>query len=55
MDQALTPDVAAWLHNLVSRQTVEVGHPDARAIAEMAWRALDQLAHTIERHSRDAA
>ena len=44
MDEAMTPDVAAWLHDLVSRQTVEVGHPDARIQAGMAWRALDQLA-----------
>lgn len=39
----LTPDVAAWLADLVARQTIEIGHPDARAIAAMAWRALDQL------------
>ena len=44
MDQAVTPDVAAWLHELVSRQVIEVGHPDARAQAATAWRALDQLA-----------
>ena len=43
MDQALTPDIAAWLHDLVSRQVVEVGHPDARTQAAMAWRALDAL------------
>ena len=43
MDQALTPDIAAWLHDLVARQVVEVGHPDARAQAAMAWRALDAL------------
>ena len=45
MDEAviLTPDVAAWLRDLVARQVVEVGHPDARAQAAMAWRALDQL------------
>ena len=45
MDEAvtLTPDVAAWLRDLVARQMVEVGHPDARAQAQMAWRALDQL------------
>lgn len=45
MDEAvtLTPDVAAWLRDLVARQVVEVGHPDARAQAQMAWRALDQL------------
>lgn len=39
----MTPDVATWLFDLVSRQVVEVGHPDARAQAAMAWRALDQL------------
>ena len=39
----LTPDVAAWLAGLVAGMTVEIGHPDARALAEMAWRALDQL------------
>ena len=45
MDEAvtLTPDVAAWLADLVARQTIEIGHPDARAAAGMAWRALDQL------------
>lgn len=45
MDQTvtLTPDVAAWLRDLVACQVVEVGHPDARAQAQMAWRALDQL------------
>ena len=43
MDEAMTPDVAAWLHDLVSRQVVEVGHPDARIQADIAWRALDQL------------
>ena len=37
-------DVAAWLAGLVARQVIEVGHPDARAQAAMAWRALDQLA-----------
>ena len=39
----ITPDVAAWLTDLVARQVVEVGHPDARAQAAMAWRAIDQL------------
>ena len=39
----ITPEVAAWLAGLVARQVVEIGHPDARAFAEMAWRALDQL------------
>ena len=50
MDQAvtITPDVAAWLADLVSRQIIEIGHPDARAQAVMAWRALDQL--TQESH-----
>ena len=45
MDEAvmLTPDVAAWLADLVARQTIEIGHPDARAAAAMAWLALDQL------------
>ena len=45
MDQVvtLTADVAAWLAGLVARQTVEIGHPDARNVAAMAWRALDQL------------
>ena len=45
MDQTvtLTADVAAWLAGLVARQTVEIGHPDARNVAAMAWRALDQL------------
>ena len=45
MDQTvtLTADVAAWLAGLVARQTIEVGHPDARNVATMAWRALDQL------------
>ena len=45
MDQVvtLTADVAAWLAGLVARQTVEIGHPDARHVAAMAWRALDQL------------
>jgi len=43
MDQVVTPDVAAWLIDLVARQVIEVGHPDARAQATMAWRALDQL------------
>ena len=43
MDEALTPDVADWLAALVARQVIEVGHPDARAQAAMAWRALDQL------------
>ena len=39
----ITPDVAAWLTNLVARQVVEIGHPDARAQATIAWRTLDQL------------
>ena len=45
MDQAvtITQDVAAWLTDLVARQVIEVGHPEARAQAAMAWRALDQL------------
>ena len=45
MDEAvtLTPEVAAWLAVLVSRQVIEVGHPEARVQAAMAWRALDQL------------
>ena len=45
MDQVvtLTTDVAAWLAGLVARQTIEIGHPDARTQAAMAWRALDQL------------
>lgn len=40
---AVSRDVAAWLAHLVSRQVVEVGHPDARLQAAMAWKALDQL------------
>jgi len=50
MDQAgvtVSPDVAAWLASLVARQTIEVGHPDARAQAAMAWEALDQLTRPI--------
>ena len=43
MDEALTPDVVAWLHDLVSRQVVEAGHPDACIQADIALRALDQL------------
>ena len=45
MDEAvtITPEVAAWLAALVSRQVIEVGHPEARTQAEMAWLALDQL------------
>lgn len=39
----ITPDVAAWLAGLVARQIIEVGHPDARTQAAMAWKALDQL------------
>ena len=31
------------LADLVARQVIEVGHPDARAQAAMAWEALDQL------------
>ena len=47
MDQdrvTVDADVAAWLADLVARQVIEVGHPDARAQAAMAWEALDQLA-----------
>ena len=44
----LTADVAAWLHDLVSRQAIEVGHPDAQAQAAMAWRALDQLTNILQ-------
>lgn len=47
MDLTLTPATAAWLHNLVSRQVIEVGHPDARTQATQAWAALDQLAAII--------
>ena len=39
----LTQDVAAWLAELVARQIIEVGHPDARTQAARAWKALDQL------------
>ena len=53
MDQAMTPDVAAWLHDLVSRQVVEVGHPDARIQADMAWRALDHLAAIAARQEQE--
>lgn len=50
MDEAvtITPDVAAWLADLVARQVIEVGHPDARNQAFMAWRALDQLTQSPE-------
>ena len=50
MDEAvtITPDVAAWLADLVARQVIEVGHPDARNQAVMAWRALDQLTQSPE-------
>lgn len=44
----MTPEVAAWLHQLVSRQVIEVGHPDARTAAAMAWKALDQLEAIME-------
>lgn len=46
MDQdrvTVDADVAAWLAQIIGGMTVEVGHPDARATAIMAWRALDQL------------
>ena len=46
MDQdrvTVDADVAAWLAQIIGGMTVEVGHPDARATATMAWRALDQL------------
>lgn len=46
----LSPDVAAWLASLVARQAIEVGHPDARAQATMAWRALDQLTGATDDH-----
>lgn len=39
----LTADVAAWLASVVAGMTVEIGHPDARPLAALAWRALDQL------------
>ena len=55
MDETVTPDVAAWLYNLVARQVIEVGHPDAREQATMAWRALDQLATIIERDTHGTA
>ena len=48
MDETLTPDVATWLHDLVARQTIELGHPNARPIAAMAWRAIDQLETIIK-------
>ena len=44
----MTPEVAAWLHQLVSRQVIEVGHPDARAQATAAWDALAQLEAIME-------
>ena len=47
----LTADVAAWLHALVSRQVIEVGHPDAQTQAAMAWRALDQLTAIAQRET----
>ena len=41
MDEAVTD--LDGLAGLVARQAIEVGHPDARTQAAMAWRALDQL------------
>ena len=55
MDQArvtIDADVAAWLAQIIGGMTVEVGHPDARATAAMAWRALDQLTEK-EHHEPD--
>lgn len=40
----MSPEVIDWLTWLVGQQTVQVGAPDARAQALMAWRALDELA-----------
>ena len=55
MDQdrvTVDADVAAWLAQIIGGMTVEVGHPDARATATMAWRALDQLTEK-EQHDPD--
>lgn len=45
MDQTvtLTPDVAAWLADLVASLTVTVGHPDAPDTLAIATKALQQL------------
>lgn len=47
-EEHMTHEVAAWLHQLVSRQVIEVGHPDARAQATAAWGALAQLEAIME-------
>lgn len=48
MDEAvtITAHIAEWLADLVARQVIEIGHPESRGQAAMAWQALDQLTAT---------
>ena len=43
----MSRETAVWLYQLVARQVIEVGHPDARTQAEAAWRALAELEQVI--------
>ena len=44
----MTPDVAAFLRNMLANSTLNVGAPDFPQVAEMAGKALTQLDRIIE-------
>jgi hypothetical protein len=44
----LSPEVAKFLYNMLSDQTVRVGNPDAQAAVYMATRALSELQAVLE-------
>ena len=44
----MTPDVARFLHAMLSQQTISVSQPDMLAVADLAARALTQLGEIME-------
>ena len=48
----MTPDVAAFLRNMLANSTLNVGAPDFAEVAALAGEALIQLDRIIEGDSR---
>lgn len=44
----MTPDVARFLHAMLSQQQISVSQPDMLAVADLAAKSLSQLADIME-------
>lgn len=48
----MTRATLEWLAWLIAQQTVQIGSPDSRAMADAAWRAQDEITAAL---AEDAA